>query len=99
MRLPLNLAREPMRRDRPVLVGSAAVGILLCLSLIALIGLAITDRRIMQDSRNVIAQVQRQMAKTSAAQAQIDAQMRVPENASQLYRSELFNTLIHRKAI
>jgi Tfp pilus assembly protein PilN len=99
MRLPLNLAREPMRRDRPVLVASAAVGILLCISLTALIGLAMTDRRNMQESRNVIAQVQKQMAKISAAQAQIDAQMRAPENASQLYRSELFNTLIRRKAI
>jgi Tfp pilus assembly protein PilN len=99
MRLPLNLAREPMRRDRPMLVASAAVAILLCISLIALIGLAITDRRSMQESRQVIARVQKQLAKINAQQAQIDAQMRIPGNASVLYRSEMFNTLIHLKAI
>ncbi len=99
MRLPLNLASEPMRRDRPILVASTAVGLLLCVSLIALIGLAVTDHRNMEESRAVIAQVQKQMAKVNAAQAQVDAQMRLPENASLLYRSELYNALIHRKAI
>lgn len=99
MRLPLNLAREPMRRDRPMLVASAAVGILLCISLLTLIGLAMTDRRSMNESRNVIAQVQKQMAKVNREQSQIDAQMRLPENASLLYRSDLFNQLIRRKAI
>ena len=99
MRLPLNLARQPMRRDRPMLVASAAVAILLCISLVALIGLAITDRRSMQESRNVIAQVQRQMAKTNAEQAQIDAQMRLPENSTVLYRSLMFNQLIRLKGI
>jgi type IV pilus assembly protein PilN len=99
MRLPLNLAREPMRRDRPMLVASAAVAILLCISLVALIGLAITDRRSMQESRKVIAQVQRQLAKINAQQAQVDAQMKLPENSSVLERSVLFNILIRRKAI
>ncbi len=99
MRLPLNLAREPMRRDRSILVASAAVGILLCLSLIALVGLAVNDHRVMQESRAVIAQVEKQMGRVNASQAQVDAQLRQPDNASQLYRTELFNTLIHRKAI
>jgi Tfp pilus assembly protein PilN len=88
-----------MRRDRPILVASAAVGILLCVSLVALIGLAVTDAREMNDSRKVIAQVESQLAKTNAAQAQIDAQMRLPQNASVLDRSVLFNVLIRRKAI
>lgn len=99
MRLPLNLAREPMRRDRPMLVASAAVAILLCVSLVALIGLAITDRRSMEESRRVISRVQSQMAKINAQQAQIDAQIRLPQNSSALNRSVLFNQLIRRKAI
>lgn len=99
MRLPLNLAREPMRRDRPILVASAAVGILLCVSLIALVGLALSDRRSMTESRKVIAQVQARMANITAAQTQLDAQMRQPGNAGVLDRSLLFNTLIRRKAI
>jgi Tfp pilus assembly protein PilN len=99
MRLPLNLAREPLRRDRPMLVASAAVGMLLCVSLVILIGLATADRRNMDDSRRVIARVQAQLAKTNAEQAQIDAQMRLPQNATVLYRSLMFNQLIRRKAI
>ena len=99
MRLSLNLARQPMRRDRPAMVASAAVAILLCLSLAALLGLAITDRRSMDESRKVIGRVQAQMAKINAAQAELDAQMRQPVNASVLERSVLFNTLIRRKAI
>jgi len=99
MRLPLNLARTPMRRDRPMLVASAVVAILLCISLLALIGLAATDRGNMNDSRKVIAQVERQMAKVNAGQVQLDTQMRLPENASLLYRSDLYNQLIRRKAV
>jgi len=99
MRLPLNLAREPMRRDRPILVASAAIGILMCISLVALIGLATTDRHSMDESRRVIARVQSQMAKINVEQAQLDAQMRLPQNSSVLNRSVLFNELIRRKGI
>jgi len=99
MKIQLNLASEPMRRDRPIIVASAAVGLLLCITLAALIGLMITDRSAMAESRQAINQVQRQLAKTNAAQAQLDAKMRLPENSSVLYRSQLFNTLIRRKSV
>jgi len=99
MKIQINLASEPMRRDRPIIVASAAVGLLLCITLAALIGLMITDRSAMAESRRAINQVQRQLAKTNAAQAQLDAKMRLPENSSVLYRSQLFNTLIRRKSV
>lgn len=99
MRLPINLAREPMRRDRPMLVASGAVGVLLCLTLVALIVLAVSEHRSINESRGLIARVQSQMAKISASQAQLDTQMREPGNASVLDHSVLFNTLIRRKAI
>jgi len=99
MRLPLNLATEPMRRDRPILVASAAVGALLCITLAALIGLLVTDRQAMAQSHVTIAQVQKQMARVNAEQAKVDAQIRQPENASLLYRSDLYNALIRRKAV
>lgn len=99
MRLPLNLASQPMRRDRPILIASAVVAVLLCITLAGLIGLAITDQRRMNESSRVIASVQAQLARTNAAQAQLDAQMRLPQNATVLYRSVLFNQLIQRKGI
>ncbi|HVY94613.1 MAG TPA: hypothetical protein VHA14_17750 [Bryobacteraceae bacterium] len=99
MRIQINLATEPMRRDRPIIVASAAVGLLLCITLAALVGLLVTDRRAMAESRRAIDQVQRQLNRTNAAQAQLDAKMRLPANSSVLYRSQLFNTLIQRKAV
>ncbi len=99
MRISLNLATQPSRRDRPILIASAAVAVLMVVCLVMLIGLSISDRRTMQDSRAAIARVQKQLAKINAAQAQVDAQMRLPENATVLDRSVLFNTLIRRKAI
>jgi type IV pilus assembly protein PilN len=99
MKIQINLATEPMRRDRQIIVASAAVGLLLCLTLAALIGLTITDNRAMADSRRAIDQVQRQLARTNSTQAQLDTKMRLPENASVLYRSQLFNALIQRKAV
>lgn len=99
MKIQLNLASEPMRRDRPIIVASAAVGLLLCITLAALVGLMITDRSAMAESRRAIDQVQRQLGRTNAAQAQLDAKMRLPQNSSVLFRSQLFNTLIGRKAV
>lgn len=99
MRLPLNLAREPMRRDRPILIGSAIVGILLCVTLIALTGLLVTDRKAMDESRQVIDRIQRQQARISAEQAKSDAQMHQPQNAQVLFRSEMYNDIIRRKAV
>jgi type IV pilus assembly protein PilN len=99
MRLPLNLAREPMRRDRPILVASAAVALLLTASLAALISLAMADRQSIDASRNVIAQVERQLNNTNAEQTKVNAEIRQPQNSSVLDRSVLFNALIHRKAI
>jgi Tfp pilus assembly protein PilN len=99
MRFPLNLAREPLRQNRAILVASAAVGVLLCVSLAALVSLGMTDRQSIEESRRVIAQVEKQMAKSNALQAQVDAEMRLPENATVLYRSLMFNQIIRQKAV
>ena len=42
--IPINLAREPFRRDRPILVASAAVGLLLVFSLAFLVWLTVNDK-------------------------------------------------------
>jgi Tfp pilus assembly protein PilN len=82
-----------------MMVASATVALLLCVSLLALMGLAISDRRTVNDTRQRIAGVQAMMARTTVAQAQVDALMRQPENATVLYRSLMFNELIRRKGI
>jgi len=45
MRIPINLASQPFRRDRPMLLASAVVSAALLLTLVLLIYLALLDRR------------------------------------------------------
>ena len=44
VRVPINLASEPFRRDRPVLLASAAAGVLLAGLLGLLISLSVMER-------------------------------------------------------
>src|SRR5579863_9864771 len=99
MRIPINLAREPFRRDRPMLVGSAFAALLLLGLLGFLISLGITERSETRDTQAMLTRVNRQLSSIHAEQAKLDASMRQPGNEVVLDRSVLINTLIHRKAI
>lgn len=99
MRIPINLAREPFRRDRPMLIGSALIALLLTGTLIFLISLAVKDRRETRETRRALNSVNLRLANVRRDQAKLDAQMRQPANAVALDRSVLINTLIKRKAI
>ena len=99
MKLPINLAREPFRRDRPILIASALTGIALLVSLIALITIAISERQISIQAQNELTKLNRQLASIRTEQAKLDRDMRLPGNEIVLDRSILINTLIRRKAI
>src|SRR5580692_5250470 len=99
MRIPINLAREPFRRDRPMLIGSAFAALLLLGLLGFLISLGITERSQTRDTQAMLTRVNRQLAAIHAEQAKLDASMRQPGNEIVLDRSVLLNTLIRRKAI
>jgi len=99
MRIPINLAREPFRRDRPILVASAAVGVLLLLSLALLVSLAISEHRQTQQIQADLNRATRQLERIRAEQAKLDRDMRLPGNEIVLDRSILINALIRRKAI
>jgi hypothetical protein len=99
MRIPINLAREPFRRDRPLLVGSAFAALVLVASLIFLISLAIAERGQTRDTQAMLNRVNRQLTGIDNEQAKLDASMRLPGNEEVLDRSILLNTLIKRKAI
>src|ERR1022692_4846647 len=99
MKIPINLASNPFRRDRAMMVAS----LLVCALLVATMGLLATLAR--QDSRQV-ADVQREVKNLhqqinllNAEQAKLDAVVRKPENASVLERSVFINTLLRRKGI
>jgi hypothetical protein len=98
-RVPINLASEPFRRDRPLLVGSAALGIVLTLLLIYQVAAIISERREAADIHVAIARENAQLQAIAAQQATLNALLREPQNAEVLERSLFLNTLIERKAI
>jgi Tfp pilus assembly protein PilN len=99
MKVPINLASQPFRRDRTLIVASLAVAALLVVSLGALIALAMSDRNQMADVRRDIARLNRQIREATRAKSESDAVLRLPANAEVLERSIFINTLLYRKGI
>jgi hypothetical protein len=99
MRIPINLAREPFRRDRPMLVASAATALLLLLSLAFLTLIAIQERSSAKQTQSELDQVQRQRARIRNEQTRLDTQLRRPDNAIVLDRNIMINDMIRRKSI
>jgi type IV pilus assembly protein PilN len=99
MRIPINLASDPFRRDRPLLVGSAALGIVLSLLLIYQVIYIVSERHQAADIRIAIDQQNARLKEIAAQQAKLNGTLRRPENAEVLERSLFLNTLIERKAI
>lgn len=99
IQVPINLASEPFRRDRPMLVASAALGI----ALIALLGFQIStilaERHQAADIRVTIDRLNARLRTLSTEQAKLNATMHLRENAEVMERSLFLNTLIERKAI
>ena len=99
LRIPINLAAEPFRRDRPLLVGSAALAVVLSLLLIFQVVTIISERRQAADIRVAIDRQNTRLRAMAAQQGTLNTTLRKPENAEVLERSLFLNTLIDRKAI
>ncbi len=99
LRVPINLASEPFRRDRPLLVGSAALAIVLGLLLIYQVVAIISERHQAADIRIAIDQQNTRLRAIASQQSALNGTLRRPENAEVLERSLFLNTLIERKSI
>lgn len=99
LRVPINLASEPFRRDRPMLVGSIAAAVLLTLVLIYQVIAIVSERNQAADIRIAIDHENARLRVIAAQQAKLNATLRQPQNAEVLERSLFLNTLIERKAI
>src|ERR1700738_428850 len=99
MKIPVNLSSDPFRRDRPVLVASIAVGVMLTILLCVLVSLAISERNRAKEARNEMASVDAHLKVMSAEQSKLEAMMRRPENAEVLDRSQFINALLLRKGV
>ncbi len=99
IQVPINLATEPFRRDRPMLVASAALAIVLAMLLGFEVTTIISERHQGADIHVTINRLNTQLRGITAEQAKLNALLRKPENAEVLERSLFLNTLIDRKAI
>lgn len=97
--VPINLATEPFRRDRPVLVASAALGLLLAILLGFQVKTIISERREGAEIHVTINRLNSQMRGITSGQAKLNALLRKPENAEVMEQSLFLNALIDRKAI
>jgi len=97
--IPINLASEPFRRDRPVVIASIAVAVLLALLLAGQIMVILAERQQAALTRVDIEQLNGQLRLLSAEQAKLDGTLHKPENAEVLERSVFLNQLIERKSI
>ena len=99
MRIPINLASQPFRRDRAILAASIAVTVLLCVTLGVLISLALADRAQLADVRGDVNRLTASIRRVSTEQSQQDGILHKPENAEVLEHSVFFNDLLRRKGI
>ncbi len=99
MRLSINLATQPFRRDRPVVAAAAAISVALTALLAVLILVAVSDRAQLRDSHAVLARLEARARKLAAEEASQEAVLRRPQNAEVLERSLFLNALLFRKGI
>ena len=99
MKIPINLASQPFRRDRAMLAGSIAVSLMLVGTLGVLISLIVADRALLAGGRSDVDGLNRQIRVATVEQGRLDAVLRKPENAEVLERSVFLNALLYRKGI
>ncbi len=99
LNLHINLASEPFRKDRPILVASAAVAAMLVGLLALLLNLGAAQRRDSADTHAAIDRLERQLRKLNTEEVRLSAMLNKPENTDVLERSIFLNTLLQRKGI
>lgn len=99
IQVPINLATEPFRRDRPVLVATAALALLLTIFLGFEVKTIVSQRQEGGAIHVTIDRLNTQLRGIANQQAKLNALLRRPENAEVMERSLFLNSLIDRKAI
>jgi type IV pilus assembly protein PilN len=99
VKIPVNLASEPFRRDRPILAASAVTAVLMVALLAMLVSTIMTQREAARESREMLDTLDRQVRLLDTEQARIQAELRQPVNAAVLDRSVFLNLLLQRKGI
>jgi type IV pilus assembly protein PilN len=99
MKISINLASQPFRRDRPMIVASVVVGALLVVTLGTLVMLARADSEQLADLRKEVGGLRTQVSTLSKQQHDAENVLRQPQNAEVLETSVFLNKLLYRKGI
>ena len=99
MRIALNLSSEPFRRDRPMVIASIVLGLVLAGLLAVLTTLAVLERGAAAQTRQEIALLQKKLRAMDQQQARLEGVLRRPENAEVLNKVIFINSLLYRKGI
>lgn len=99
MRIPINLASEPFRHDRPMLIGSVLCAVLLAALLALQVFLIRGGQAEARDAKVGVRQLTQQLTTVNAEKVKLDQTLRQPGNAEVFQRSILLNALVERKAI
>jgi hypothetical protein len=99
MRVPINLATEPFRKDRPILVASGVCALLMMGLLAMLVMLIVGERERAKEARIAVGRLNAQIRTVTAEEVKFDTFLRQPANAEVLERSLLLNQLLERKSI
>jgi hypothetical protein len=99
MRIPVNLASQPFRHDRALLLGSGFLAVVMLGTLIMLVSLARTDARHKRESMKQLAEARQQLAVVQKDLTAVDKELRQPQNEAVLETSVLLNDILTRKGI
>jgi len=99
IKIPVNLASEPFRRDRHIFAASVAASAVLLVVLAVLLNSILAQREASRESRETLATLEAQIQKLDQEQARIQGELRRPANAAVLDRSVFLNLLLQRKGI
>jgi len=97
--LAINLAPEPFRRDRPMLIASLAVAALMAGMLALLSFLVWVEKDEGRETAAAIAQTRSRLEALAAEERRLTDVLLRPENAAVLERSLFLNELLERKGI
>jgi len=99
MRVRINLASEPFRHGRPMLIASSVGAVVLAGLLGVLVFLIFSERGRQTDTRAAVSKLNSELRTISEEQNRLEDTLRQPRNAEVLERSLLLNSLIQRKSI
>lgn len=98
-KIPINLASEPFRRDRAMLVASGLLAVALGVGLAAQVFLLMQESKRAQETKTAVELAESGLKKQTGEQAKVDLILRQAQNSEVLDRNVFLNTLISRKSV